>query len=153
MIMYWRYTAITLAIGIGVDIFIANLLADDRVSAWWWLVVLVIVPVIFSVKTGAIRTLLWLLHGKKNLVDEYKKMLSNSGWPKIEYECQDAEDYMLEASKKSHDIVVKLEAATMYGYLRALYETQQITGALQLASALKTAINECCLEQRSGDAI
>ena len=40
----------------------------------------------------------------------------------------------------NEDIVIRLEAAKMYGYIRALYETQQVVGALQMSSALKAAM-------------
>ena len=83
----------------------------------------------------------WKAFIKSDAVATYEEMFRAGIWKKPSSEYQDAEDYLIDVMHEtSEDIVIRLEAAKMYGYIRALYETQQVVGALQMSSALKSAM-------------
>ena len=100
-----------------------------------------IVPLAFAIKAALIRIVLWKAFIKRDVVAAYEEMFRAGTWKKPSSEYQDAEDYLLDVlNEENENIVIRLEAAKMYGYLRALYESQQVVGALQMSSALKAAM-------------
>ena len=141
VINYWRNTAITLLFAVGVDYFIAIQMAGDKDKVWWWFAVLMIVPLLFAIKYGLIRTVLWKVFLKKDVVAIYLEMFKASSFPKPNSDYQDADDYLIEVmNEKNNTDFIRIEAARIYGYMRALYETQQVVGALQMSSAIKAAM-------------
>jgi len=138
---YWMNSAITLAAFAGVDYFIALKLTSNEDDAWWLFVLLMIVPLVFSIKAAIIRTALWKLFIKKDVVELYIQMFNAGNWPKPNTEFEDAEEYLIKViqDEKIND-VIRIEAAKLYGYVRSLYDSQQVVSALQISSALKTAM-------------
>ncbi len=138
---YWRNTAITLFFAVGVDYLIAIQLAGDKDKVWWWFAILMIVPLLFAIKVGLIRIVLWKAFLKKDVVAIYFKIFKASSFPKPSSDYQDADDYLIEVmNEQKNNDAVRIEAAKTYGYMRALYETQQVVGALQMSSAIKAAM-------------
>lgn len=138
---YWMNSAITLAVFAGVDYFIATKLTSNEDDAWWLFVLLMIVPLVFSIKSAIIRTALWKIFIKKDVVEQYTRMLDEGKWPKPNAEYEDAEDYLLKViADKECNEAIRIEAAKLYGYVRSLYDSQQVVSALQISSALKTAM-------------
>lgn len=138
---FWKNSAITLVVAIGIDYYIATKLAGTNDGVWEWFAILMIVPLAFAVKAALIRIVLWKAFIKSDAVATYEEMFRAGIWKKPSSEYQDAEDYLIDVMHEtSEDIVIRLEAAKMYGYIRALYETQQVVGALQMSSALKSAM-------------
>ena len=138
---YWRNTAITLLFAVGVDYLIAIQLAGDKDNVWWWFAILMIVPLLFAIKVGLIRIVLWKAFLKNDVVAVYLEMFKASSFPKPSSEYQDADDYLIEVmNEQKNNDAVRIEAAKTYGYMRALYETQNVVGALQMSSAIKAAM-------------
>ena len=138
---YWTNSAITLAAFAGVDFFIATKLTSNEGDAWLLFVVLMIVPIVFSIKSAIIRAALWKLFIKKDVVDQYTQMFIAGEWPKPNNEFEDAEDYLLKViDDKECNEATRIEAAKFFGYVRSLYESQQVVSALQTSSALKAAM-------------
>jgi hypothetical protein len=138
---YWRNTAITLLFGLGIDFLIATLLADDKHRVWEWFAILMFVPLFFAIKVGLIRMLLWKAFIKNDVVEVYFKMFTASSFPRPNSAYQDADDYLVEVINEQNNAdAIRMEAARIYGYMRALYETQQVVGALQMSSAIKAAM-------------
>ena len=138
---YWRNTAITLLFAVGVDYLIAIQLAGDKDKVWWWFGILIIIPLLFAIKVGLIRTVLWKAFLKKDVVAIYFKIFKASSFPKPSSDYQDADDYLIEVMNEQNNTdSIRMEAARIYGYMRALYETQQLVGALQMSSAIKAAM-------------
>jgi thioredoxin-like negative regulator of GroEL len=85
--------------------------------------------------------LLWKVFIKRNVVKVYLEMFIASSFPKPSSDYQDADDYLTEVMDEQNNTdAVRMEAAKTYGYMRALYETQQVVGALQMSSAIKAAM-------------
>lgn len=138
---YWRNTAITLLFAVGVDYLIAIQLAGDKDKVWWWFAILMIVPLLFAIKVGLIRIVLWKAFLKNDVVAVYLEMFKASSFPKPSSDYQDADDYLTEVMDEQNNTdAMRMEAAKIYGYMRALYETQQVVGALQMSSAIKAAM-------------
>jgi hypothetical protein len=138
---FWKNSAITLVVAVGIDYYIATKLAGTNDGVWEWFAILMIVPLAFAIKAALIRIVLWKAFIKRDVVVAYEEMFRAGTWKKPSSEYQDAEDYLIDVlNEENEDIVRRLEAAKMYGYLRALYETQQVVGALQMSSALKSAM-------------
>ena len=138
---YWRNTAITLLFAVGVDYLIAIQLAGDKDKVWWWFAILMIVPFLFAIKVGLIRIVLWKAFLKNDVVAVYLEMFKASSFPKPSSDYQDADDYLTEVMDEQNNTdAMRMEAAKIYGYMRALYETQQVVGALQMSSAIKAAM-------------
>jgi hypothetical protein len=138
---FWKNSAITLVVAVGIDYYIATKLAATKDGVWEWFAILMIVPLAFAIKAALIRIVLWKAFIKRDVVAAYEEMFRAGTWKKPSSEYQDAEEYLIDVlHETSEDIVIRLEAAKMYGYMRALYETQQVVGALQMSSALKTAM-------------
>jgi hypothetical protein len=138
---FLRGWAITMVLSVGVDYLIATKIAGSKDGVWEWFAILMIVPLAFALKWALIRVILWNILGKKELVVTYVKMFSASHWSKPSSEYQDAEDYLIEnLDRQENSLETRFKAAKMYGYLRAVYETQQIVGALQMSSAIKAAM-------------
>jgi hypothetical protein len=138
---FWKNSAITLVVAVGIDYYIATKLAATKDGVWEWFAILMIVPLAFAVKAALIRLVLWKAFIKRDVVEVYEDIFSKASWPKPSSEYQDAEDYLIDVmDEKNSNLVIRLEAAKMYGYLRSLYESQQVVGALQMSSALKAAM-------------
>ena len=138
---FLKNTAITLIIAVFVDYLIANWLASIRHGVWEWFAILMIVPFLFAIKVGLIRILLWKAFIKNEVVAVYLKMFIASSFPKPSSDYQDADDYLIDViNEQKNTDAIRMEAARMYGYMRALYETQQVVGALQMSSAIKAAM-------------
>ena len=138
---FWKNSAITLVVAVGIDYYIATKLAATNDGVWEWFAILMIVPLACAIKAALIRIVLWKAFIKRDVVAGYAEMFSAGTWKKPSSEYQDAEDYLIDVLHEANeDIVIRLEAAKMYGYMRALYDTQQVVGALQMSSALKAAM-------------
>ncbi len=138
---FWKNSAITLVVAVGIDYYIATKLAGANDGVWEWFAILMIVPLAFAIKAALIRIVLWKVFIKRDVVTAYEEMFRAGTWKKPSSEYQDSEDYLIDVLHEANeDIVIRLEAAKMYGYMRALYETQQVVGALQMSSALKAAM-------------
>lgn len=138
---FWKNTAITMIVAVGIDYYIATKLAGTSDGVWEWFAILMIVPLVFAVKAALIRVVLWKAFIKKDVVAAYEQMFGNDAWAKPNTEYQDVEDYFIDVmNEDGNSMKTRLEAARLYGYLRALYETQQVVGALQMSSALKSAM-------------
>lgn len=138
---YWRNTAITLLFAVGVDYLIANWLAGTIYGVWEWFAILMIVPLVFAIKVGLIRIVLWKAFIKNEVVAVYLEMFEALSFPKPSTDYEDADDYLIDViNEQKNNDAVRIEAAKTYGYMRALYETQQVVGALQMSSAIKAAM-------------
>ncbi|CAN6135274.1 hypothetical protein MCEKH37_01635 [Methylophilaceae bacterium] len=138
---YWRNTAITLLFAVGIDYLIANWLAGYIYGVWEWFAILMIVPLVFAIKVGFIRIVLWKAFIKNEVVAVYLEMLKALSFPKPSSDYQDADDYLIDVmNEEKNTDAMRIEAAKTYGYMRALYETQQVVGALQMSSAIKAAM-------------
>ncbi len=138
---FWKNSAITLVVAVGIDYYIATKLAGTSDGVWEWFTILMIVPLAFAVKAALIRIVLWKAFIKRDMVAAYEEMFNKEEWAKPSCEYQDAEEYLIDVmDEHKNNLKTRMEAAKMYGYLRALYETQQVVGALQMSSALKAAM-------------
>jgi hypothetical protein len=138
---FWKNSAITLVVAVGIDYYIATKLAGTSDGVWEWFTILMIVPLAFAVKAALIRIVLWKAFIKRDMVAAYEEMFSKEEWAKPSSEYQDAEEYLIDVmDEHKNNLKTRMEAAKMYGYLRALYETQQVVGAIQMSSALKSAM-------------
>jgi hypothetical protein len=138
---FWKNSAITLIVALGIDYLIANWLAGINYGMWEWFAILMIVPLVFAIKVGLIRVVLWKTFIKNEVIAVYLAMFKASSFPKPNSDYQDADDYLTDViNEQKNNDAVRIEAAKTYGYMRALYETQQVVGALQMSSAIKAAM-------------
>jgi hypothetical protein len=138
---FWKNSAITMVAAIAIDYYIATKLASNNDDVWEWFAILMIVPLVFVIKAALIRIVLWKVFLKKDMVAAYEEMFIQASWAKPSTDYQDAEDYLIDVvDDGKNNLAMRLEAAKMYGYLRSLYETQQVVGALQMSSAIKAAM-------------
>lgn len=138
---FWKNSAITLVVAVGIDYYIATKLAATKDGVWEWFAILMIVPLAFAIKAAVIRIVLWKAFIKRDVVTAYEEMFIKESWAKPSCEYQDAEEYLIDVmDERNNNLKTRIEAAKMYGYLRSLYETQQIVGAIQMSSAIKAAM-------------
>ena len=143
-------TIITTTIIVVADYFIAKYLADTRSDVWWWISILLFVPLLFTLQVSAVRLIVGRVFLKRNSVNEFVHMMKDGAWPKPNRKYEDCDDYLQDVKNDvALSVNVRLDAAEMYGRIRATFETQQVVSAIQISSAFRDAINEY---GRSGEA-
>lgn len=134
---------ITISSAIAIDYLIARFLASKPSEVLFIFSILILAPMFFSLKSAAVRYLLWKIFGSNAGTEKYYALMTKHKWPKPNSEFEDAMNYLERVVENSEtEEQSKIVAAQLMGAIQALFDTHQVIGAWLETSTFKTAMKK-----------
>jgi len=142
---YWRNLIILLVVSLGVDYWIATLLASNESEVWFFFILLLLIPLFYTLKSTVVRTATYFLFMRQQMIDEIFNTLVSQKWPRpTDYQVSGlAEDYV-------SDIVdddeltqeQRMRAAITHGYVTCMDTSQLVLAKFFWSSSFKAALKK-----------
>lgn len=134
---------ITIVAAIFIDYLIAKFLASDDSDTIFIFSLLIGAPMLFSLKSTAVRYFLRQIIGSSASVENYFQLMMKYKWPKPNAEYEDAINYMQRIVEDDElDLKAKIVAAQLLGAIQALFDTQQVMSSWFQTSDFKSAMKK-----------
>lgn len=141
---FFKNYILVIVLVLGIDYFIASLLAGSkREDVWFWFGVLIFVPIIFAIKSSLVRLACWYVLLRGEMIRDIFESFRENSFPKPNWDYSIGSDYLRDVMDNDEmPLSTRLLAARMYSEHQTLTASQQFVGAFMANSALKSAIKQ-----------
>ena len=132
------------ALILGIDYFIASLIAaDNKDDIWFYFALLSIIPLFFSIKSSIIRIVFWYFFDRQQAIANLTSEFVSSKYPKPNWEYDFGTDYLQDVLvNEATEEGAKISAAKLLGATDVLHSTHQLATVYMSNNVLVAAIKQ-----------